>query len=84
MAYTAFRPTDNRTETSYKVVGDCILASDRNYCLDYFNTQRQPVIFNERIFNGDSDVTEKVVAELQRYARYDFTDIPKLAFLGKK
>ena len=84
MSFTSFRKTDSRTSTGYKVEGDCIIASGSNYCVSYFNKQRKPVVFNNRIFNDENDVTEKVFAELTEYANYDFTDIAKLAFLGKK
>ena len=84
MAYTSFRQTDSRTCTSYMVKGDCITASDRNYCIEFFMENRKPVVFNGRIFNGEKDVTEKVIDELSRYAHWDFTDIPQLSFLGKK
>lgn len=84
MAHSSFRPTDARTSTSYSVKGDCIIATDRNYCVSYLNEQRKPVVFNDRIFNNEQDVTENVIAELNGYASYDFTDIPQLAFLGKK
>ena len=84
MAHSSFRPTDARTSTTYSVKGDCIIATDRNYCVSYFKEQRKPVVFNGRIFNNEQDVTVNVIAELNEYARYDFTDIPQLAFLGKK
>jgi meiotically up-regulated gene 157 (Mug157) protein len=84
MAHSSFRPTDDRTVTGYSVKGDCIIASDRNYCVSYLQDQRKPVVFNNRIFNSEQDVTEKVIQELSGYASFDFTDIPKLAFLGKK
>ncbi len=84
MAYTAFRQTDNRTNTGYSVKGDCITATDRNYCVSYLKSDRKPVVFNNTIFNDEQDVTEKVVNELKEYAHYDFTDIPALSFLGKK
>jgi hypothetical protein len=84
MAYSSFRPTDSRTSTGYSIKGNCIIATDKNYCIDYFKDHKNPVVFNGKIFNADQDVTEKVFAELNRYASYDFTDIPQLAFLGKK
>jgi hypothetical protein len=84
MAYTSFRQTDSRTCTSYSVKGDCVTASDHNYCVEYLMANRRPVVFNGRIFNDERDVTEKVIQELSRYAHWDFTDIPALSFLGKK
>ena len=56
----------------------------RWYCVSYLQDQRKPVVFNNRIFNYEKDVTEKVIEELHTYAYFDFTDIPQLAFLGKK
>jgi hypothetical protein len=84
MAHSSFRPMDLRTSTGYSVEGDCIIATQRNYCVSYFNEQRKPVVFNGRIFNNERDVTDDVIAELIGYDSYDFTDIPQLAFLGKK
>ena len=84
MAHSSFRPTDARTSTSYSVKGYCIIATDRNYCITYLKDHRKPVVLNDRIFNDNQDVTDNVIAELNGYADYDFTDIPQLAFLGKK
>ncbi len=84
MAYTSFRPTDNRTVTSYTVRDGKILASDSNYCVEQLKNSRNPVVKDGRIFSGETDTTCAVILELSEYADYDFTDIIELQFLGKK
>lgn len=84
MAYTSFRPTDNRTNTGYSVRDGKIIATDSNYCVEQLKNSRNPTVKNGRIFSAQTDTTCAVVSELLKYSHYDFSDIPELAFLGKK
>lgn len=86
MAYTSFRTLDSRAFTDYVVNDGQIISTDRNYCVELLKAHRLPVVIGGRIYvDGEmTDRTDDVIADLAKYAEFDFTDLPELAFLGKK